>query len=63
MGRKIIGICEDVYERLSAHRRENESFTDLIDRLLDESMVDWRNGFGTLSDEDGDELEAVITDS
>ena len=63
MGTKTIGIREDVYERLNARKREDESFTDLMDRLLDESMVDWRNGFGTLNEQDAEELEAIVTDS
>ena len=63
MGTKTIGIREDVYERLNARKREDESFTDLMDRLLDESMVDWRNGFGTLAEQDAEELEAIVTDS
>jgi predicted CopG family antitoxin len=63
MGTKTIGIREDVYERLNARKREDESFTDLMDRLLDEAMVDWRNGFGTLADQDAEELGEIVTDS
>ena len=51
MGTKTIGIREEVYERLRARKRDGESFTDVIDRLIDESGGDWREGFGSLSPE------------
>ncbi len=59
MGTKTIGVREDVYERLRARKRPDESFTDLVDRLLDETTVEWRDGFGTLPDADADELEQL----
>ncbi|MCL9814639.1 antitoxin VapB family protein [Natranaeroarchaeum aerophilus] len=63
MGTKTIGIREDVYERLKARKREDESFTDLMNRILDETTVDWREGFGTLSEGEADELEQIVADS
>jgi predicted CopG family antitoxin len=63
MGTKTIGLREDVYERLKARKRDDESFTDLIDRLIDESSVDWRETFGSLSSEEADELERVAARS
>ena len=63
MGTKTIGIRDDVYERLKARKREDESFTDLTNRILDEMTVDWREGFGTLSERDADELEQIVEDS
>lgn len=63
MGTKTIGLRDDVYERLKARKREGESFTDLVDRLMDESTPDWREGFGTLSDEASDELERIAEQS
>lgn len=63
MGTKTIGLRDDVYERLKARKRDDESFTDLVDRLLEESTGDWRDGFGTLSEEDADELEAIVSES
>jgi predicted CopG family antitoxin len=60
MGTKTIGLREDVYERLRARKRDGESFTDLVDRLLDESNADWRETFGSLSGTDVDDLEAVV---
>jgi len=63
MGTKTIGIREEVYERLKARKRGDESFTDLMDRMLDETTVDWREGFGTLSQSEADELEQIVEDS
>jgi predicted CopG family antitoxin len=63
MGTKTIGLREDVYERLKARKREDESFTDLVDRLIDESTVDWRETFGSLDAEEVAELERVAARS
>lgn len=59
MGTKTIGLQEDAYERLKARKREDESFTELVNRLLDESKPDWREGFGTLSEGETSELEGI----
>lgn len=63
MGTKTIGIREDVYERLKARKRENESFTDLVDRLLTEAQTDWREGFGTLDADAAAQLERAAEKS
>jgi len=63
MGTKTIGLREDVYERLKARKRDDESFTDLVDRLLDEATVDWREGFGTFPDGEAAELERIAEES
>lgn len=60
MGTKTIGVRDDVYERLKARKREDESFTDLVNRLLDETQADWREGFGTLDADEAAELERVV---
>lgn len=60
MGTKTIGIREEVYERLKARKRPDESFTDLIDRLVDETNGDWRDGFGSLSPGEADELRTSV---
>jgi len=57
MGTKTIGLREDAYERLKARKREDESFTELVNRLLDESTADWREGFGSLSTDEAGDLE------
>jgi len=59
MGTKTIGLRDEVYAQLKARKRENESFSDLVIRLLEEAAVDWRDSFGTLSEAEADELEAL----
>lgn len=63
MGTKTIGIREDVYDRLRDRKRDDESFTDLVDRLLEESTPDWRDGFGTLPEEEANGLEDLVLKS
>lgn len=63
MGTKTIGITEEVYERLKARKREGESFTELVDRLMEQARPDWRDGFGSLSDEEAAELDEVVYES
>lgn len=62
MGTKTIGITEAVYERLAAEKREDESFTDTIARLLDTATADWRHGFGRYQGAEGDALERLVSD-
>ena len=45
MGTKTIRITEEVYERLKARKRDDESFTELLDRLTTE-RTDFEVGFG-----------------
>lgn len=59
MGTKTIGVKKEVYERLKARKRENESFTDLMNRILDETQAEWHEGFGTLDPAEAEELEQV----
>lgn len=60
MGTKTIRVREEVYERLAARKRPDESFSDLLDRLTDRERA-FETGFGTLEDVDFegalDELE------
>jgi predicted CopG family antitoxin len=51
-----IDLRDDAYEQLKALKREDESFSDLINRLLDETAPGWRDGFDTLSDDETTEL-------
>lgn len=60
MATKTIGITEEVYGRLRARKRADESFTELIDRLLEETEPNWRVGFGSLPEAEGEELEALV---
>lgn len=49
MGTKTIRVREDVYERLKARKRPDESFSDLLDRLTDRD-TQFERGFGALAD-------------
>jgi predicted CopG family antitoxin len=54
MGTKTIRVSEEIYERLEARKREDESFTDLLERLTDEER-DIYAGFGAWADSDATE--------
>lgn len=60
MATKTISIDEEVYERLNAHKREGESFSDVVKRLAGERS--WREVAGVLSASEAEELEAAIED-
>lgn len=60
MSTKNIGIRSEVYERLKAHKRGDESFSEALDRILDDLDSDWRTHAGFLSEAEADELEAEI---
>jgi len=49
MGTKTIRVREDVYNTLKAHKRPDESFSDLLERLADRSDQ-FERGFGTLAE-------------
>ncbi|QAU13237.1 hypothetical protein EKH57_11160 [Halorubrum sp. BOL3-1] len=51
MGTKTTGVTEEVYERLRARKRD------------DDSGGDWREGFGSLSAEEADSLREAATES
>lgn len=53
MWTKTIRIREEVYERLKARKRPDESFSDLLDRLTDRDDQ-FERGFGALADIDFD---------
>ena len=52
MATKTISITEDAYEYLAAAKKENESFSDVIERLL-EGKRDLMSFAGILSDDKG----------
>lgn len=62
MATKTIGITEEVYDRLAAEKREEESFTDTVARLID-GASDWRRGFGRYGGEEGEQLERIVAES
>jgi predicted CopG family antitoxin len=47
-----ISLREEVYERLRSHKREGESFSDVIERLTECESDVWA-GYGTLREVDG----------
>jgi len=63
MGTKTIGVKDDIYERLKARKRDDESFTDLLNRLLEETTAEWQEGFGTLDADEAAALEEVVEQS
>ena len=45
MGTKTVRLEETVYERIEAHKREDETFSETIDRLVDDwSLHDFDTG-------------------
>lgn len=41
MGTKSVRLDEDVYERVKAHKREDETFSDAVARLIEDvSLLD-----------------------
>jgi predicted CopG family antitoxin len=50
-----IRVSERVKEKLDRHRREGESYNDVLERLLGEQTeADFYDGFGMLADEAAD---------
>ncbi|SMP12630.1 antitoxin VapB family protein [Halobellus salinus] len=58
MAMKTISLDEEAYKRLKAHKREGESFSEVVKRLASERS--WTEVTGILSDTDADTLEEVI---
>ncbi|WP_440765410.1 antitoxin VapB family protein [Natronorubrum sp. DTA7] len=52
MATKSLTITDEAYDRLKAHKRDGESFTETILRLT-ESNRDVMKGFGEMKDVDG----------
>lgn len=58
MGTKSIRLDEDVYERIKAHKREDETFSEAIDRLTsDYSLLDFAGGY---SDEEAERHRELV---
>ncbi|QLH76285.1 antitoxin VapB family protein [Halosimplex rubrum] len=57
---KSIRLSEDAYARLAAHKREDETFSDVVLRLAGErSLLDIA---GVLSDEEADVLREAVAE-
>ncbi|SDF46514.1 antitoxin VapB family protein [Halorientalis regularis] len=60
MGTKTIRLDEDVYDRVRAEKRDDETFSEAIDRLIGgPSLLELT---GILSPEEADEFQEVIDD-
>lgn len=51
-----IRVSEGVKKELESRRRDNESYNDVLERLLEESDHDLLAGFGRWSDEHADRV-------
>lgn len=59
MGSRHIRVDDDLYERLEAHKREGESFSEVIDRLTsDYTLLDFAED--APDDYDADEHRALV---
>jgi predicted CopG family antitoxin len=58
MGTKTISLADDAYEKLKAHKREGESFSDVVRRLA--GGVTLSEYYGVLDEGTADDLERVI---
>ncbi len=61
MASKTITISEEAYHRLKSKKEDNESFTDVINKLTRERSL--MEIAGILSEDEADELEENIKES
>jgi len=61
MATKSITITEDAYNRLAALKQENESFSEVIKRIVPRrSLLELA---GILTEKEGEELKSIIKES
>ena len=58
MPTRTISLDEEAYERLRAHKREGESFSDVVKRLAGERS--WSEVAGILTNGEADALEDAV---
>ena len=58
MGTKTISLADDAYEKLKAHKREGESFSDVVRRLAGGATL--AEYHGALEEDTADELAAIV---
>ena len=61
MSSKNITLKEEAYESLKVHKRDDESFSDVVLRLSGKNKDIWK-GFGMLSDEEADAVRGHVED-
>jgi len=54
----MVRLDDDVYERIEAHKREDETFSEAIDRLI--GVPPLRTLTGILSDEEAADVHEVV---
>lgn len=60
MGTNTISLDDEAYELLEAEKREDESFSDTIKRVVSEVATDWDHSIGKYSGEQADEFEDAV---
>lgn len=67
MPKWTIDLNDEAYERLQAEKREDESFSDTINRITEEAgeetSSDWREGLGKYSGEEAEAFEEAVRNS
>jgi len=58
MTTKTVSLDEEAYRLLKAHKREGESFSDVVKRIVDEQS--WTEVAGVLSESEARELESLV---
>jgi len=58
MATKTISLDEEAYEHLKAHKREGESFSEVVKRLAGERS--WTDVAGVLSEDEAERLDKIV---
>ncbi len=61
MATKTITITEEAYEKLKFRKKENESFSEMINRVM--PYTDWADFVGVLSKKSADNMERSVKES